>query len=136
MANVCSRILFCSFFKKKILPLFMGGGQYLCFSAYGIRRYYPLFVLSFLHVRYQTQTVFVLLSAYGMRRYYPPFVLSFLRVNVRYQTETQVIRPSGSHLSPLGDLSSPIVLFHTQEFEKSLLKGKVEGVYTHVHMLI
>lgn len=37
--------------------------------------------------------------------------------------------PSGSHLSPLGDLSSPEVLFHTLEFEKSLLKGKAEDVY-------
>lgn len=73
-------------------------------------------------------------SAYGIKRHYPPFVLSFL--HVRYQNQTQVIKLSDSHLSPLGDLPSPIVLFHTLEFEKSLLKGKVEGVYTHVHMLI
>lgn len=66
-------------------------------------------------------------STCGIRMYYPPFVLSFL--HVRYQNQTQVIMPSGSHLSPLGDLSSPIVLFHTLEFEKSLLRGKAEDVY-------
>lgn len=109
MNGVKNFISFLSSFKKKILPLLGAGGG-------------AVFVCLCIDMESQDDLSYLFCPS--------------PRVNAGHQTQTQVVMPSGCHLYPLSHLPSPVVLFQMLAFEKNLPKGKAEGVYTQVDLIV